>query len=272
MGKAIQEAGGHLSHAYIIASPSEAERDAGAVSLAASMLCEGGGERPCGVCRHCRKVMAGIHPDVITVQRETDDKGRKKRELSVGRIRAVVSDAQVMPNEARIKVYVIRDADTMNIPAQNAMLKLLEEPPKSAGFILCAANPENLLPTVRSRCVLRRRNAESDEDEDARQLSKAYLSLAASGDRAALLRWCTEKEGMDPPQAEAFIRAGRTELADILCGRSSVALSKRRCTQMDELFSRCGRYLKLNTGMRHIFGLLAADGIGGEHFDGSSQC
>ncbi|NCC68580.1 MAG: hypothetical protein EOM14_10395, partial [Clostridia bacterium] len=117
MGKMTTEAGGKLSHAYIIASPSEAERNAAALRLAAAMLCESEGERPCGVCRHCRKVMAGIHPDVITIDREENDKGQKKREIPVGRIRAVVSDAQVMPNEAAVKAYIIADADAMNVPA-----------------------------------------------------------------------------------------------------------------------------------------------------------
>jgi DNA polymerase III delta prime subunit len=264
MDKMISTAGRRLSHAYIIASASEAERDAMANRLAAEMLCEGEGCRPCGTCRHCRKVLAGIHPDVITVERETDDKGGRKREIHVGRIRAIVSDAQVMPNEALAKVYVIKDADCMNGPAQNAMLKLLEEPPKSALFILCASNPENLLQTVRSRCVLLRSTAEGEEDGEATDLARAYLELAARGDRAALLRWCAEREGMDPARTEALIRAVRYALADIICGRGEIKLSSRRCVELDGLFSRCERFLKLNTGTRHILGLLAADGIGGE--------
>jgi DNA polymerase III delta prime subunit len=208
-------------------------------------------------------VLAGIHPDVITVERETDDKGGKKREIYVGRIRALVSDAQVMPNEAGAKVYVIKDADCMNIPAQNAMLKLLEEPPKSAMFILCAENSENLLPTVRSRCAMLRRNAEGKEDDEAVGLAREYLKLASYGDRASLLRWCADREGIESARAEAFIRAGREALADIICGRSNIQLSQRRCIELDGLFSRCERFLRLNTGSRHIFGLLATDGIGG---------
>lgn len=264
MEKLLTEKGKRLSHAYIVASPSVTERNAEAVELAAAMLCGSAGTQPCGVCRHCRKVMAGIHPDVITVSRETDDKGREKREIPVGRIRAVVSDAQVMPNEAGAKVYIIRDADRMNIQAQNALLKLLEEPPASARFILCAANPENLLPTVRSRCILKRRNAEGEENDADAALADEYLRLAASGDRAALLRWCAEKEGMDSARAEALIRAAREALADVLWGRSALTLSNRRCIELDGLLSSCGRYLKLNTGTRHIFGLLAVGGIGGK--------
>ncbi|HBR07605.1 MAG TPA: hypothetical protein DD735_01775 [Clostridiales bacterium] len=264
MGKMTARAGEKLSHAYIIVSPSESERNDAAQKLAAAMLCESGESRPCGVCRHCRKVAGGTHPDVIIVERDTDDKGRRKREIYVGRIRAIVSDAQVMPNEGATKVYLIRDADYMNVPAQNAMLKLLEEPPESAAFILCAANPENLLDTVRSRCILLRRNAGEGEDGEAADLAGEYLRLIALGNRADLLRWCAEKEAMDSATAEAFMGAARKSLADILSGRSGIPISKRRCLELDGLFSKCERYLKLNTGVRHIFGLLSADGIGGK--------
>jgi len=264
MGKITSAAGEKLSHAYIIASSSEAACKAKATRLAAAMLCESGGERPCGACRHCRKVMAGIHPDVVTIEREENDRGQKKREIPVGRIRAVVSDAQVMPNEAAAKVYVIADADAMNVPAQNAILKLLEEPPKSVFFILCSKNPANLLSTVRSRCILRRLNAEGGGDGEAAALAEAYLRLAASEDRAALLRWCAEHEGTSPEEALSFVRAGREAIADILCGRNDIPLPDRRCIELDGLFSRCERFLKLNTGTRHIFGLLAVDGIGGK--------
>lgn len=264
MGKMTTGAGEKLSHAYIIASPSEAERNAAALRLAAAMLCESGGERPCGACRHCRKVKAGIHPDVSMIELEENDRGQKKREIPVGRIRAVVSDAQVMPNEAVVKVYIITDADAMNIPAQNAMLKLLEEPPKSASFILCSKNPANLLPTVRSRCVLRRLNAGGEEDHEAGALAEEYLRIAEKGDRAALFRWCSEHETMTSAEVRSFVRAGRAALADILGGRSRISLPDRRCMELDGLFSRCDRYLRLNTGTRHIIGLLSVDGIGGK--------
>ena len=63
-----------------------------------------------------------IHPDVITLGRLEDDKGRLKREIGVDQIRSLSADAYIMPNEAGRKVYLIREAETMNIPAQNAAL------------------------------------------------------------------------------------------------------------------------------------------------------
>ena len=129
MDKLVFERGVRVSHAYIVASMSEETRREAALRVAAAMLCESGGDRPCGECRHCRKVFSGIHPDVVNIAPGVDDKGRKRREILVDQVRFVSADAQVMPNEAGVKVYVIHDADLMNPAAQNALLKLLEEPP-----------------------------------------------------------------------------------------------------------------------------------------------
>ena len=146
-----------LSHAYIVSSASENARMGKAFYLAEKMLCQSEGERPCGVCRDCRKVKARVHPDLAVVERITDDKGKQKKEILVDQVRAMGADAYVLPNEAAEKVYIIKDADTMNEQAQNAALKILEEPPKGVHFILCVSNPERLLVTVRSRCVLVRK-------------------------------------------------------------------------------------------------------------------
>ena len=113
MDKLVFRPGERVSHAYIVASASEEARRGTALRLAAAMLCESSGDRPCGDCRHCRKVFSGIHPDVVSVAPALDDKGRKRREILVEQVRFISADAQVMPNEARVKVYVIHDAERM---------------------------------------------------------------------------------------------------------------------------------------------------------------
>ena len=142
-----------LSQSYIIAAPSADDCDAQAARLAARAVCSGAEPKPCGKCRDCRNAAAGIHPDIIDVRRMTDDKGRPKREIMVDQVRAMAADASILPNEAERKVYVIHEAELMNESAQNAALKLLEEPPAWVVFILCTVNSERLLPTVRSRCT-----------------------------------------------------------------------------------------------------------------------
>lgn len=252
---------GRLSHAYIISAPSREEYLRTARRIAAAAVCTGKGSVPCGQCRACRKAENGIHPDVITVGRLTDDKGKPKREINVDQIRAVIGDAYVLPNEAERKVYIIDEADTMNTAAQNAALKLLEEPPKGVIFLLGAVNPGQLLPTVRSRCAEINRNVgQQEKNEDAVKLASAFIKAVSSGDRAKLLRWCAENEGLDNRGTMAFVEAAQELLTDMLCGRKQASgMSKDNIIELSRLLARCGAYLKVNTGIKHIFGLLAVD-------------
>lgn len=251
---------GRLSHAYIVSAPSQEEALRVARTVAAAAVCTGA-KPPCGQCRACRKAESGIHPDILTVRRLTDDKGKQKREISVDQIRRMIGDAYVLPNEADRKVYIIEEAETMNTAAQNAALKLLEEPPAGVIFLLCTSNPEQLLPTVRSRCAEINRNVgQREKDEEAGKLAAGYLKAVASGDRAKLLRWCTENEGLDNRGAAAFVDGAQELLADMLCGRKSrLGLPEENLAELLRLLARCGAYLKVNTGVKHIFGLLAVD-------------
>lgn len=229
--------------------------------LAQAVLCERGGDSPCGVCAACRKAEADIHPDLTTVRRLEDDKGRPRREITVDQIRAVNRDAWILPNEAPCKVYIIAEADKMNPAAQNAALKLLEEPPNGAVFLLCVTNPGLLLPTVRSRCTERRSAAgESAPEEESRRLAEGCLRAAATGDRAQLLRWCFAQEGLDQRQVQAMTEALRLIVTDMLClRRDSLGLSRPQLMQISALAERCADYLRVNTGAKHILGLLAVD-------------
>ncbi len=250
-----------MSHAYILAAPSDEECLKMARELAQSIMCGQGGEKACGRCAACRKIMADIHPDLITVRRLSDDKGRPRREITVEQIRDVNRDAWVLPNEAARKVYIISEADRMNPAAQNAALKLLEEPPNGAVFLLCASNPSLLLPTVRSRCALRRSTfGEIAADEESLRLAADYLRAAAAGDRAQLLRWCVAQEGLDQRSCTAFIEALRLRTTDMLCGRKeALGMGRTQLMEIAVLAARCADYLRVNTGSKHIFGLLAVD-------------
>jgi len=100
----------------------------------------------CGECAACRRIERGVHPDIIVI--EPGDTGA----IKIEEIREVVSRAGFRPFEARRRVVVIDDADTMGGPAQNALLKTLEEPPSASVFVLVSSMPDALLPTVLSRC------------------------------------------------------------------------------------------------------------------------
>ena len=143
-----QEEGRGLSHAYILSGPAGSGKHTLARLLCGAMLCAAPAEgRPCGRCGPCKKVFAGIHPDVSVISGPGEGKP-----IAVDQVRQLRSDAYIRPNEGARKIYLLENADRMNASAQNAMLKLLEEGPAYAVFLLLAENGGGLLRTVRSRC------------------------------------------------------------------------------------------------------------------------
>ncbi len=247
------------SHAYMLLAPEGPERDEAARRLAAALVCSGP-EPPCGRCRDCRKALTGTHPDVTVVAREAGTKGLRQ-DIVVGQIRAMTADAQLAPNEAARKVYVIDQADRMNQQAQNALLKALEDPPGHACFILCAASADALLPTVRSRCV--KTGGGDLRQEKSRELSdlaRGYLEAAASGDLARTVMFCMNRTKLSREDTEAFAGQVRDAVCDILCGRlQDPGLGREGLMRLDGLMDRTLDYLRHNVQPKQIFGLLAAE-------------
>jgi len=132
------------SHAYLLAGPAGAGKSEAAIALAAGLACD---EAGCGVCGTCRRVQAGLHPDVEIVAPE----GNLLRREQIVEINI---HASYRPYEAKAKVYVLQEADSLNAEAANAFLKTLEEPPSHVYFILVSDHPEKLLPTITSRCQM----------------------------------------------------------------------------------------------------------------------
>lgn len=135
-----------VPHFFLICGPQGSGRHTLARLLAAAMMCTGQNQ-PCGYCEGCRKVLNGIHPDFITV----DDP--EKKTVPVELIRQARADIYIQPNEGKRKIYLFPRAQDILPPGQNALLKILEEPPSYGVFLLITDNAEKLLPTVRSRCT-----------------------------------------------------------------------------------------------------------------------
>lgn len=245
-----------IVHAYIIES-----RDGSvdsAVELAAAMLC-GGERKPCRNCAHCRKVFSGLHPDLTVVSRLVGTSGKPRREIIVSQIREIIADAPILPNEAGRKVYIVREAELMNLAAQNAFLKLLEEPPYFCSFILSARNRQALLPTVRSRCA---EIADNSEMPLSLSLALEFVRVLESGPPSELLRFCSAHETLTPDELSEFIAGVTTLLADALCSRRPSALDPALAMELTHILSRCAVYLRSNVNTRHVWGLIAARTIG----------
>ncbi len=240
-----------VSHFYLISGPVGSGKKTLAQLLAAAAVCTGD-QKPCLNCNHCRKVMAGTHPDFITV----DDP--EKKNVPVDLVRNARADIFVQPNEAARKVYLFPRAQDMRAEAQNALLKILEEPPAYGVFILLTDNAEKLLPTVRSRCtelaltalpesVLRpalekacpQASAQQitgaigrsggylgqavailEESEDASQTTMSFLKAYAASDTVGLLQVLVPMEKWKRDALAEELERWLPVLADALAARS----------------------------------------------------
>ena len=156
-GRAVCD--GTLSHAYILEGPEGSGKTLLATQIAAALVCEKRGESdvlPCGVCNRCRRVLSGNAPDVKTVAVTTAT-------IGVDTIRELRADMYLSACELPVKVYLIDDAHKMTPQAQNALLKVLEEPPTDLVIFLLTERSEALLSTIRSRTQLIRMELLSPE-------------------------------------------------------------------------------------------------------------
>lgn len=138
---------GTMTHAWLITGPPGSGRSVAALCFAAALQCTSDGEPGCGRCRACTTTMAGTHADVRRVVPEG---------LSIGvdEMRGIVQIASRRPATGHRQIVVIEDADRLTEGAANALLKVVEEPPPSTVFLLCApsVDPEDIAITLRSRC------------------------------------------------------------------------------------------------------------------------
>jgi DNA polymerase III subunit delta' len=141
-----QIAAGEVAHSWMLLGPPGSGKGVVADAMAAAINCPIDPRAGCGVCSSCERILRRRHPDVHHIAPEGSV-------IPVDVIReAVLPEAARSPFEGSTKVFVIEDADLMNEPAQNALLKTLEEPQPDTVFILTSEHEEELLETIRSRC------------------------------------------------------------------------------------------------------------------------
>ena len=152
---------------------------------------------PCGECEACRKIGNDLSPDILRIARAPG-----KATLGVEAVRGVRESVRTVPNDLDVKIYIIEDADTMTVQAQNALLLTLEEPPQYVLFLLLATDAMALLETIRSRAPVYRTQPVSERE------MREYL-IAHSPEAARLFREA-------PEEAEGILRLSGGSIGEAL--------------------------------------------------------
>lgn len=163
---------GRLPHAVIIEGGTVAQRLEFGKKTAAALVCSSFNS-PCGTCPHCKKSAADSHPDVLFYTVED-----KPKAFKVDLVREIRGKAHIIPNEADKKVFLLENAHTMGVESQNAILKILEEPPSFVSFIMLAASKSVFLPTVLSRATV---FSLGESENGSAEQSREDIIAAASG-------------------------------------------------------------------------------------------
>ena len=207
---------GRVHSAYLLSGPGPAPREA-ALRFARALACRGEGARPCDACPACRRSgprepieldgtgrkgpllrHVGDHPDLLWVERGPDD-----TRVRIGQIRALQAALRLRASEDGYRCGVVADAEWLNQEAQNALLRLLEEPPPRTALVLVAASASGLLATLRSRCqklLFRPPPADPLADEQGREIAQRLEGIGGLG-IPELLDWAEAYRGARGPAA-----------------------------------------------------------------------
>jgi DNA polymerase-3 subunit delta' len=210
---------GRVAHAYLFCGPRNVGKATAALWFAMALNCEAAGDAPCGVCRPCRFIAEGKHPDVETVtlggvcdESEHDHSRETNRDIRICQVRRLQRVATLAPFEGRIRVAIVDPADRMNEATANAFLKTLEEPPARLVVILVTDREEALLPTVRSR------------------LRRVAFRAAPAG---VIVEALERRMGLSHDRAVALARAARGRIGWALAAAADPSVEERRQEALD---------------------------------------
>lgn len=174
---------GSFPHGVLVECQNEKEGEDFARFIANCLVCRGD-FKPCGACSDCLKAQKNGHPDIT----ETDGVKGKSRNFTVDAVREIRDDAFIVPNESDRKIYILKNAHNMNEQAQNAILKILEEPPAYVYFIIVTNSKSTMLETVLSRVqVYSLLSDEGEITEKEENAVKGFVSALLNVNESALM-------------------------------------------------------------------------------------
>ena len=225
---------GRIPHTVIIEGDSKPERDSAALLLAAGAVCTGTG-KPCLDCVPCRKVIGGVHPDIIVPM---PSKTSKTGIISIKDLRdKYLSLASVKPNEAELKIYLFYDADRLlREDSQNTLLKMIEEPSQNLLFIFTVEKAAAMLPTVLSRARIITLGRTFEPDEKAQQAADGIADGVLSLYEYDLLLTLDQLGGKD--SIEAALTALTEKLRLALCRQSGVMTDDKTAEKLARRLDR----------------------------------
>ena len=236
---------GRLHHAWLLTGPHGVGKATLAWRLARRLLASGLDSNDAAT-PAVRRMLAGSHADVLTLERALDPKTKKlKREVAVDQVRDLAGFLHLTPAEGGWRVVVVDGAEDMNRNSANALLKVLEEPPKRALLLLTSDAPGRLLPTIRSRCRRLRLDA-----LPPREMDVALRHLLPDHDDAARRELARVADGA-PGRAVELAEEGALTLAALV--RSILAAPRLPVARMHEVADQATRG---DTAFETFMGLL----------------
>lgn len=174
---------GNLPHGILVECQNEEEGERFAKFIASCLVCRGE-NKPCNNCPDCEKAEKNAHPDIFV----TDGMKGKSKSFTVDAVREIRSDAFIVPNESDKKIYILKNGQNMNEQAQNAILKILEEPPSYVFFIIVTTSKSTMLETVLSRVSsYSLSGGENEASDKEREALRSFVSALLHVDELKLM-------------------------------------------------------------------------------------
>lgn len=290
---------GNFAHSYVLEGGSGAARLRCAEILACAPVCTcvKNDGFPCFTCDQCRKVLDREHTDIKVISPEKEA-GKSRIEIRVDAIRNLRKEAYVLPTDCDYHIYILNESEKMNTNAQNALLKILEEPPQNTVFILLTPSKELLLPTVVSRVQPHTLGKSTSQETEEVFLAKFPSLPKENVVRAARLQSALDKIELDAQDIKTITTAydlvkqyfveknrrlteslptGKDELFLTLCvlamASRDIAVSKKNESQELFIFEKGGEFdsAKSAVSMRRALELYEAFSRAAERIMGSGN-